>query len=224
MGYGIGMNPEHLRQDEFSAHIKNGTLRLAFVGMSNAGKSYRSKILKNEGDFFWYQVDAEIQKKLGFTEMEEISSWLGYPNTPTYKERESQYLNAESRCTKVDFLDTEGKNLVFDTTGSVIYLADETLDWLKHDCLIVNLDVGEGAIDTMLGKFITDPKPVIWKDFFETIPGESEKETILRCYPKLLTDRLARYRTLAHITIPAEKLYDTNAEETLSIIQAHLPQ
>ncbi len=224
MGYGIGVNPENLRQDEFAEHTKNGTLRLAFVGMSNAGKSYRSKILKNEADFFWYQVDAEIQKKLGFAQMDEISAWLGYPNTPTYKERERQYLDAESHCTKVNFLDTSGKNLVFDTTGSVIYLADETLRWLKNDCLIVNLDVGEDAIETMIEKFITDPKPVIWKEFFKTIPGESEKETILRCYPELLTDRLARYRTLAHITIPAEELYNKNGAETLAIIQAYLPK
>jgi shikimate kinase len=218
------MTPDNLRQDEFDAHVNNGTLRLAFVGMSNAGKSYRSKVLKNEENFFWYDVDGEIQKELGFTEMGEISSWLGYPNTHTYPEREGLYLAAENKSTKINTIETGGKNLVFDTTGSVIYLHAGTLEWLTNDCLIVNLDVGDGAIDTMLQKFIKEPKPVIWNSFFTVQDGEPETGTILRCYPKLLADRLARYRSLAHITIPTKELFNKNGKETLSIIKSYLPK
>ena len=76
-----------LTKSEFDAHIANKTLRLAFVGMSNVGKSYRSKILRDESGFDWYQVDKEIMKSLGFSSMEEVSKWLGLPHAVTYQER-----------------------------------------------------------------------------------------------------------------------------------------
>lgn len=218
------MDAEHLRQSEFDAHHTNGTLRIAFVGMSNAGKSYRSKVLRNDCGFYWYDVDGQIQKELGFADMGDISTWLGYPNSPTYKEHEATYLQAEGRATKVDSLDTAGKNLVFDTTGSVIYLAPDVQHWLKNECLVVHIDVGDTTIDTMLEKFLKEPKPVIWSDYFVQEANESEQDTIRRCYPKLLRNRLERYRSFAHINIPAEALHDKNGEETLDIIKSYLPQ
>ncbi|MDO8575944.1 MAG: hypothetical protein Q7R90_01370 [bacterium] len=115
------MDLTQLTRKEFDAHMADNTLRIAFVGMSNVGKSYRSKVLRDESEFDWYQVDKEIIKSLGFTGMEEIAEWLGLPDSPTYEEREREYLESEAKHTKVDFLDTH-RNLVFDTTGSVIYL------------------------------------------------------------------------------------------------------
>lgn len=217
------MEHDNLTRAEFRTHIRNKTLRLAFVGMSNCGKSYRSRILANEDDFFWHHVDGEIQKQLGFSDMSSISSWLGYPNTSTYRERERAYLEAENITTKVAELDTHGKNLVFDTTGSVIYLDADTHAWLKAQCLVVNIDVGEEAVSAMLEKFIAEPKPVIWDNMFDPQPGETERDTIARCYPRLLHDRLARYRALAHMTIPAGALRDATTSHTLDTIESCLP-
>lgn len=211
-----------LTQAEYDAHIADNTLRIAFVGMSNVGKSYRSKVLRDESEFDWYQVDKEIMKSLGFNDMEEISAWLGLPHTNTYQERERLYLDAEAKHTKVDFLDTH-RNLVFDTTGSVIYLKNSTVEWLKENCLIVNLDAGEGAIVPMMQKFIEQPKPVVWNGMYVQKPGESERETLERCYPALLSDRLKKYRTMAHLNISAEELYDKSGEETVAIIRSRLP-
>ena len=211
-----------LTQAEYDAHIADNTLRIAFVGMSNVGKSYRSKVLRDESEFDWYQVDKEIMKSLGFSEMDEISEWLGLPYTGTYQERERLYLDAEAKHTKVDFLDTH-RNLVFDTTGSVIYLKNSTVEWLKENCLIVNLDAGEGSIAPMMQKFIEQPKPVIWNGMYEQKPGESERETLERCYPALLSARLKKYRAMAHLTIPAENICDKSGSETIAIIRSHLP-
>src|SRR5690606_8440873 len=147
---------ENLRKEEFDTHIQNGTFRLAFVGMSNAGKSYRSRVLQNECGFFWYQVDAAIQKELGFSEMSEISEWIGYPGSDGFEERERAYLEAEARSTKLSHLDTEGRNLVFDTTGSVIYLQEEVHAWLRNECLVINIDVGTDAVPRMTEKFFED--------------------------------------------------------------------
>lgn len=211
-----------LTQAEYDAHIADNTLRIAFVGMSNVGKSYRSKVLRDESEFDWYQVDKEIIKSLNFTGMEEISEWLGLPHIDTYQERERIYLDAEAQHTKVDFLDTD-RNLVFDTTGSVIYLEDATVTWLKENCLIVNLDAGEQAIAPMIEMFFKQPKPVVWNGMYVQTTGESQKETLERCFPVLLRDRLKKYRTMAHLNISVEDLYDKSGGETIAIIRSRLP-
>ena len=211
-----------LTQAEYDAHIADNTLRIAFVGMSNVGKSYRSKVLREESEFDWYQVDKEITKSLGFDGAEEISEWLGLPHEDTYQERERLYLDAEAKHTKVDFLNTD-RNLVFDTTGSVIYLEKSTVEWLKEHCLIVNIDAGEQAIESMMQKFFEQPKPVIWNGLYQQRSGESERQTLERCYPALLSDRLKKYRTMAHLNIVVEDLYDKSGEETIAIIRSRLP-
>lgn len=211
-----------LTQAEYDAHIASNTLRIAFVGMSNVGKSYRSKVLRDESEFDWYQVDKEIIKSLGFAGMEEIAEWLGLPDSETYPERERLYLDAEAKHTKVDFLDTD-RNLVFDTTGSVIYLESGTGAWLKEHCLIVNLEAGEQYIDTMIKKFFEQPKPVVWNGMYVPKQGETKKETLERCFPILLRDRLKKYRAMAHVNVPAEDVYDKTGKETISIIRSYLP-
>src|SRR3989344_6857739 len=165
------MQPQQLTQLEYDRHIASKTFRLAFIGMSNVGKSYRSKVLQNECGFMGYLVDEEIQKALGFDSVDAISHWLGYPTSPNYPAHEQEYLAQEARNTRVDFLDTKGKNLVFDTTGSVIYLVEPILGWLKENSLLVHLDAGEDALGTMVQKFFEEPKSLILRGFFEQQEG-----------------------------------------------------
>ena len=215
---------DDLTQEEFATHVANGTLRLAFVGMSNAGKSFRSRVLKEGKDFFWYQVDAAIQAKLGFSDMDDISEWLGYPNNENFPEQQQQYLDTEAVCTKLDALDTEGKNLVFDTTGSVVHLPEDVLSWLKGECLVVHIDIEESGIEKVLQKFFSNPKPLVWGNFFSQKEGETFEQAVARCYPRLVAERLRLYRVFSHINIPLQKLFDTSAEETLTLIQEQLPR
>ncbi len=216
------MDSEQLTAEEFEAHIANGTFRLAFVGMSNAGKSYRSKALQNELKFFWFQVDEQIQKALGFADMDAISTWLGYPTSEGYEEREAKYLELENAATRKASMEMHGKNLVFDTTGSVAHLEPSTLVLLKDNCLVVHLDVGEESLHEVMDRFFRKPKPVAWSGYLTREVGESDEESIRRCYPKLLTDRLATYRKLAHMSIPAQLVRDTSAQETLDLIKSKL--
>src|SRR3989344_2047283 len=166
-----------LTQAEYDAHIANNSLRIAFVGMSDVGKSYRSKVLRDQSGFDWYQVD---------------------------------------------ILDTD-RNLVFDTTGSVIYLEKPTTQWLQENCLIVNLEAGEKYINTMIQKFFEQPKPVVWSGMYVQKRGETQKETLERCFPVLLRDRLKKYRAMAHVNVPATDLYDKSGRETIAIIRSYLP-
>jgi len=213
---------EQLTAAEFDAHIRNGTFRLSFVGPSNAGKTYRARVLESDADFLWYHVDGEIQKLLGFTDMNDISEWLGYPDSPTYTEREAAYLEAEEACTRLTHLDTDGKNLVFDTTGSVIYLSESAHRWLREHCFVVHLEVDEARIERMIEKFLDAPKPVAWFGTWEQEDGESLHETLKRSYPKLIEARLPHYYDLAHITVPLDELWDKSADETLAVIRSYL--
>ncbi len=217
------MQSQDLTQAEFDAHIANKTLRLAFVGMSNVGKSYRSKILRDDCGFMRYDVDEEMLKEFGFETLDEISQWLGYPSSEGYAEREKRYLECENVHTKVDFLGTGGKNLVFDTTGSVIYLPETTHTWLREKCLLVHLVADENSMEHMMKKFFDHPKPVTWAGLFQQEKGETDAETIKRCYPKLLSYRLQKYRELAHINIPAAAVRDRSGQETLNEIRNYLP-
>src|SRR3989344_302655 len=192
---------QKLTPAEFDAHVANHTLRLAFIGMSNGGKSYRSRKLQQDMGFLWYQVDEQIQKALGLTTMGELAAWVGYPTDPQYPEREKTYLQYENEFTRHASMQTGGKNLVFDTTGSVVHLEPETIRSLQDNCLIVHLDVGVQSIGPMVEQFFREPKPVAWCGALNKGAGESNDEALRRCYPALLTKRLAQYGELAHVTI-----------------------
>ncbi len=216
------MRHTQLTPEEFDSHLKNGTCRLSFIGMSNGGKSYRSRVLRDQEGFLWYQVDDEIQREMGFKDMNEISAWLGYPSSPGYAEREARYLEQEGKSTQQVAMKTHGKNLVFDTTGSVAQLDRAVLDALAEHTLIVHLDVGEDYLPKLMERFFKEPKPVAWGEYFTMLPGESDTDAIRRSYPTLLNARLARYRALAHINIPIKEVFDTSGKETLAIIRAQL--
>lgn len=216
------METELLKPEELDTHVQNGTFRLAFIGMSNAGKSYRSKVLQNELNFLWFHVDEEIQKELGFASMADISSWLGYPTVDGYAAREATYLELENKFTKQASMHVDGKNLVFDTTGSVVHLKEDTIATLRANTLVVHLDVGDDALAELVEKFFENPKPVAWCGHLEQNIGESSEEAIRRCYPELLSYRLAQYRKLAHVSISARDVYDTSALETLDVIKDNL--
>ncbi len=216
------MESKGLKPEAFDAHLANKTLRLAFVGMSNAGKSYRSRVLKDEAGFLWYEVDRAIEQELGFASIETISKWLGYPSDKEYAERERQYLALEDRFTQQASNLKEGKNLVFDTTGSIVHIDPKSIQTVRDNCLVVHLDVGESTLSTMIEDFFNEPKPVVWGEFYRQRGGESAESTIRRCFSELLAWRLEKYRDLAHVNIPVAELRDTPAEETLSIIKSHL--
>ena len=214
--------PDSLTPAEFDAHLTARDFRLGFVGMSNAGKSYRSKILRGEEGFLWYHVDEEIQRALGFVDMSAISSWLGYPSSPEYRERERHYLELEDRLARNASMHTGGRNLVFDTTGSVVHLTPDTLAVLRENCLVVHLDVGEDSLKEMTERFFREPKPVAWCGYYETQEGDSVDSALRRSYPALLTERLGRYRKLAHMSIPTKDMRNASAKETLALIRSHL--
>jgi len=210
-----------ITKEIFDELLESKSLNIAFVGMSNIGKSYNAKKLRRELGFSLYDVDAEIQKALGYDDMDQIAKWMGYPDSPGYSDREAEYLALEEKLTSAAPLNT-GNNTALDTTGSVIYLSENTLKWLQEHFFVVTIDVTDDDIAEMQETFFTHPKPVVWNGLYSKMPGESNEDALRRCYPQLLQDRMEKYRTLGDIVIPRMKIRDKEATEVLEVMKAYI--
>src|SRR5579862_2380223 len=126
----------------------NKPLRLALVGMSGSGKSYWTKRIAAAG-YPAISCDTQIEERLksqlqsgGFSGINGVAAWMGWPDRSTYTEREAAYL-AEEISTLDEALASLEKNpsqdLVLDTTGSVIYAGNHHLHRLRKQMLVVYL-------------------------------------------------------------------------------------
>ncbi|NTV44117.1 MAG: hypothetical protein HGA67_00270 [Candidatus Yonathbacteria bacterium] len=206
---------ELLTKAEFIRHFAEGTLRLVFVGMSNTGKSRRAERLMNHCCFHMYSVDEHIARKLGLSDVKEVGVWLGHPDTEGYAERAAYYLGLENRYTCLESLEEiipKGKNLVFDTTGSVAHLPQETRDWLSDNCLVVYLTLDPSEMRKMVDRFFNVPKPLIWGGFFHKGDRQTTEEALRASYPNLVNARSEKYADMANISIPAVELWDEREE------------
>lgn len=214
-----------LTQSQFQQQYDEGKLRICFIGMSNIGKSHCSRLLRDEFGFDVYEVDAEIQAAMDIPDMEDASTWMGYPYEEKYTANEKFYLELEVEKTKADLSNLNG-NLVMDTTGSVIYLDGEIHTWLKNNFLLVSFDVSHDMIEDMMTEFFRSPKTVVWGDSFSQQPGEKNREALKRCYPNLLENRISRYRDLTDVTMPGEfsRTRGLKANRFFEILKLSLPK
>jgi hypothetical protein len=76
----------------------------------------------------------------------------------------------------------------------------------------------------LIERYLSDPKPVLWRGAFQPKGGESPRETVARCYPTLISARRQSYEALAHCTLQVAKLRDPayDAAAFLSKIRAQL--
>src|SRR5882724_11876811 len=123
-------------------------LRLALIGMSGAGKTFWTKKLAASG-YPAISCDDRIEQKLaprlaagGFTGINGVAAWMGWPDSATYAERESEYLAEEIHALDEVLSELEKqpeKSSVLDTTGSVIYTGNNLLMRLRRQMTIVHL-------------------------------------------------------------------------------------
>jgi hypothetical protein len=195
----------------------NPSLRLALVGMSGTGKSFWAKRLAAAG-YPAVSCDDVIERKLaprlaagGFNGINGVAAWMGWPDSPTYVERESQYLAAEIAVldevlTRIE--QSPQSSLILDTTGSVIYAGNHLLLRLRRLMTVVYLAASPQEQQLLIERYLTDPKPVLWRGAFQAKPGEPPRETVARCYPTLIAARRQSYEALAHVTLPVAGLRD----------------
>jgi shikimate kinase len=190
-------------------------IRIALVGMSGTGKTFWAKRLAADG-FQSISCDDRIEELLrthlaaaGHAGINGVAAWMGWPDSPTYAQREADYLAAE--IATLDQLLTElernpSRELVLDTTGSVIYTGNNVLMRLRRQMTIVYLAASPEEQQLLIQRYLTDPKPVLWRGAFQPKNGETPRETVSRCYPTLAAARRQSYEALAHCTLPVAEL------------------
>ena len=192
-------------------------LRLALIGMSGAGKTYWAKKLAADG---WSAIscDDRIEEKLasrlatgGHSGIKGVAAWMGWPDSPKYPERETQYLEEEIHTLGevLTGLERESeKPVVLDTTGSVIYTGNHLLLRLRRRMTVVHIAASAEEQQLLIERYLNDPKPVLWRGAFQPRTGESARETVARCYPALMAARRQSYEALAHCTLQVAALRD----------------
>jgi len=192
-------------------------LRLALIGMSGAGKTFWSKRLAQTGRPA-FCCDDRIEQRLrprleggGYAGTTGVASWMGWPDSATYALREAEYLAAEIATLDevlTDLARNPSRELILDTTGSVIYTGNNLLLRLRRQMTIVYLAASAAEQQLLIQRYLTDPKPVLWRGAFQPKKGEAPRETVARCYPTLIAARRQSYEALAHCTIPVAELRD----------------
>ena len=196
-----------LSRAEFDVRYAAGTLKLAFIGMSNIGKSYTAMRLATKYDFNLIEVDKIIWENLGHDSMDAFAKWQGHPYSEGYAEREKHSIALETKATR-EALQITQRNPIIDTTGSVIYTDEAVLNALRQDYYIVYIEAMKDHIERLKVQYFKHPKPLIWAGHYKKIDGKTETESILECYPKLLTSRGKAYAKHADTTLASTMILD----------------
>ena len=187
-------------------------MRLSLIGMSGSGKSYWSMRLAELG-FHRFCCDDLIEAELGSELLAEdgtavgLGEWMGFPFEPHYEERESAYLEYERKVLaevlgeiKRGAVNPDLK-IVIDTTGSVIYTGEEILRSVCRHTTVVHLATPPEVKEQMLKVYVTNPRPILWRDLFRKMKDETNQQALARCYPRLLHSRERLYEKYADVTI-----------------------
>jgi shikimate kinase len=205
---------------DFMVDLTRQPLRLALIGMSGVGKTYWTKRLAQAGHRS-ICCDDRIEQRLrprlesgGYAGIHGVASWMGWPDRPTYTEREAEYL-AEEIATLDEVLTQlerdPSSELILDTTGSVIYTGNNLLRRLRRQMTIVYLVASADEQQILIERYLHDPKPVLWRGAFQPKTGETPRETVARCYPTLIAARRQSYEALAHSSVPVAELRDLSS-------------
>lgn len=198
-----------LTSKEFVSRYKNNSLKIAFIGMSNIGKSYTAKRLQSAYTFDVIEIDDLIIKELGKTSMAEFAAWQGQPYEPGYAKRETRSVELETNAVAKALSMTQ-KNTLIDTPGSVIYTNPKVLGKLKRECLIVYIRAQVTDIDRLKNDYFENPKPLIWRGHYKPKTSLNDFENVMNCFPNLLQSRSEAYADLADVTLDADFIIDPN--------------
>src|SRR3974390_131170 len=189
--------------------------------MSGAGKSHWSQKLAAAG-FRVITIDDQIERRLapllnagGHRGIGGVAAWMGWPDDPAYREREKKYLECESKAMGVALDEIEAfgeEGTILDTTGSVVYTGDAICGRMQNLTTVVYLEASRAEEDVLIARYLSDPKPVLWGNQFNQLPGESTQDAIARCFPKLIAHRKKLYERYAHEVVSMDLLRDARLD------------
>ena len=203
---------------------------LAFIGMSGVGKSYWTEKFRQIG-YQTFNIDDLIPEKLGSiiddveadknvkfeeTKVGDLAKWMGFPGDKRYAVNAKKYLNLETKITEQAIKQAikNGQNTIIDTTGSVIYTDKKIQSLLRSHTKVVFFDTTKQNLKEMFKVFCKVPKPIIWGNIYKAKKGETEAETLARCYQELLNFRIKKYKKLSHIALPFKFTHTPNLDTT----------
>jgi shikimate kinase len=196
-------------------------IKLSLIGMSGAGKSHWSQKFAAAG-FHVIGVDDRIEEKLApelakdeYRGIGGVAAWMGWPDSPTYRQREKTYLDYEVKSMNEALSEIEAsgdQGIILDTTGSVIYTGDEICRRMQTLTRVVYLEASPDEENLLIARYMSHPKPVLWGDQFVPRAGESTPDTIARCYPQLIAHRKQMYKRYAHRIVPMDLMWDLNCD------------
>ena len=183
-------------------------MRLSLIGMSGSGKSYWSTRLAERG-FTRFCCDDLIADKLAPElpqpdgTLIDVGEWMGFPYESRYRQREATYLAYEIEVLTEIFESIHDceKDVVIDTTGSVIYTGAEMLQKLCRYTTVGYLSTPSEIKEQMLEGYIANQRPVLWNGWFNKNPDETDAQALARCYPLLLSSRENLYKQYADVVI-----------------------
>jgi len=192
-------------------------MRLSLIGMSGSGKSLWSAKLSETG-FRRFCCDDLISERLASELIRPdgsimgLGDWMGFPYESRYREREARYLVCEIEVLNeiLQYLESgdkdDEKDIVVDTTGSVIYTGEDILKRLRQCTTVVHLSTPFEVQKLMLNAYIANQRPVLWRNFFAKETGETNETALARCYQRLLSSREQLYEQHADVTIDYYRL------------------
>jgi len=197
----------NISRAEFEQRYADNDLRLAFIGMSNIGKSYTATRLAEHLNFDLIEVDKLIWETLGQGSMADFAAWQGQPYSDGYAEREAKSIALETEAT-ASALNKNAGNAILDTTGSVIYTDETVQQKLSRHWYIIHITASDDDIERLKVQYFEHPKPLIWNGHFNQRDTETQTESIIRCYPDLLASRAKDYAALADKAIGSDVILD----------------
>jgi len=196
-----------LSSKQFLKRLGEKDINIAFVGMSNIGKSVTAKRFAKAHKLKLLEVDQMIWKRLGHDSMEEFAEWQGHPYEEGYQEREALSIEMENHATENGLNKAKG-NAVLDTTGSVIYINPALRRRIKETCYVVHIKAETSDLERLKWDYYDNPKPLIWGRQFREKPGLSDRENIMESYPRLLMSRAKEYAAMADQTVSSRFVLD----------------
>src|SRR5258708_12805601 len=163
----------------------SSTLRLALIGMSGTGKTFWSKRLAETGRPVFCCDDRSGQGLGGglgggFAGTFGVVYWMGWRDSPTYAQREAEYLAEEIAALDevlTDLVRNPARQLILDTTGSVIYTGNNLLLRLRRQMTVVYLAASPAEQQLLIERYLTDPKPVLCRGAVRPFSAETRRAT-----------------------------------------------
>lgn len=187
-------------------------LNLAFVGMSNIGKSFTAKRFAKHYKYKLVEIDKLIWKRLGHDSMDEFADWQGHPYEEGYGEREALSIEMENHATEKALNSAKGATIL-DTTGSLIYTSPTLRRNIKEKCYVVHIKAEPSDLERLKWDYFDNPKPLIWGNQYRPKPDLTDRENIFECYPRLLMSRAKEYAAMADATITSKFVLDPDVTE-----------